>query len=601
MVELITDEASIATSPNVTVTSEVAEATHSDSTTKIVDISPNNFVISSGDLYSGEHKGISTWLADAITAEIASGALSLTNLVRDLDTALNEVNVGIQQSLSSLQTDIESNSTNLTTQVSRIDGNVAYNLELTQTKVDADGAEAATISYLATEFTNPESVTNAWFTSANYVTSTATEANATSINGLTSSFNSLSGDVAVNASVTDTFFTHAGYDPVTGEYGSAGYFGLLEASIGDVDVRLVTEEAVSIGTHIWNEVETLTIGMKRIVDGLQETYFGTVIGWKQTTADTAQSWAGGASSILQDPDTGAATGWSYADGSGIDQSIFKIQADKFQVSNSDNSKTPFIIDSGTGKITMTSDVEIDGNLNIKNGSVTATQIDVTDLFAQDITATGSITGAEIIGATIRNADSSFSVSADGDIVGGTITGSTIDINKVVMTTDAGYSTKPVILATLDVSTGTAALYPYNSTHEFAPGKMARTDGQLAEGFSLRFQGMTSKLIDQGGGNYASVDYNGWVIVNHVSSADDLSYIDVTIHDHAPLPAQVDNVLVHKGLLLLLKKTPTSLGVYWYTLFLQPRTLYLTGDFIGDNKFSLSPVNQVFYLTCYNLQ
>ena len=65
---------------------------------------------------------------------------------------------------------------------------------------------------------------------------------------------------------------------------------------------------------------------------------------------------------------------------------------------------------------------------IATGAVTAAKIDVDDLFAQDITATGTITGATLSGGTITGGSISGGSIDGATVTGGTISGSQIESN-----------------------------------------------------------------------------------------------------------------------------------------------------------------------------
>lgn len=58
-------------------------------------------------------------------------------------------------------------------------------------------------------------------------------------------------------------------------------------------------------------------------------------------ANQAHGWAGAASKLITDPNTGAVTGWGFADGSAV-QSEFKINSDKFTLEDSSNTAVPFL-------------------------------------------------------------------------------------------------------------------------------------------------------------------------------------------------------------------------------------------------------------------
>ncbi|MCC8129421.1 MAG: hypothetical protein LIO51_05730, partial [Clostridiales bacterium] len=118
---------------------------------------------------------------------------------------------------------------------------------------------------------------------------------------------------------------------------------------------------------------------------------------------------------------------------------------------------------------------IDGSVLAVN-SITADRINVTDLFAQDITATGSITGVTIKGGSITG----------GSITGGSITGGTISIGDNFSVTSDGKMT-----ATDAVLGGT--LYIYDDVNDvytpalYADGGISFPSYTLFEN-STRFNG-----------------------------------------------------------------------------------------------------------------
>lgn len=113
---------------------------------------------------------------------------------------------------------------------------------------------------------------------------------------------------------------------------------------------------------------------------------------------------------------GRITGWTAVDNS-ASGSAFLIQADTFALTDGTRSNVPFSIDVASGLAQFNGVVDftntnsagsttIDGGLVTLN-SLTALQINVTDLFAQDITATGTITGATLNGVAINGAYGDF--------------------------------------------------------------------------------------------------------------------------------------------------------------------------------------------------
>ena len=93
------------------------------------------------------------------------------------------------------------------------------------------------------------------------------------------------------------------------------------------------------------------------------TWMGPFIKWR--LADDATVPNVSATKYSTNTGTGAITGWAFSDGDG--GSNFMIAADNFSIVDPSldfGAKVPFEVNTGTGKIKMTSDVEIDGNLII---------------------------------------------------------------------------------------------------------------------------------------------------------------------------------------------------------------------------------------------
>lgn len=91
-----------------------------------------------------------------------------------------------------------------------------------------------------------------------------------------------------------------------------------------------------------------------------------------TVASTAYDWSASSSKFITDPN-GIITGWSFADGSNIN-STFKITANKFMVVNGTTGLVPFSVDTVNNKVVMNSNVEINGDLNIKDGTIYIGQV-----------------------------------------------------------------------------------------------------------------------------------------------------------------------------------------------------------------------------------
>ena len=152
------------------------------------------------------------------------------------------------------------------------------------------------------------------------------------------------------------------------------------------------------------KIETLTTNI-----GLQLQEINKLI------VDTDNNWNAKSVKLITSP-TGAITGYSFQDGSGL-KSNFDINADNFKISNSYNTYSPFSI-VGTslyfnGKVTfsnvtgtdnlaykdMSNVTSIDGGKIITN-SISANKINTTGLIAENISA-NEIVGKTIVGAVIN--------------------------------------------------------------------------------------------------------------------------------------------------------------------------------------------------------
>jgi len=98
----------------------------SDKGVKDVEATSNTYVVSSGGMYSGNMSGnIPVWLDQAVTNAIANGTVTLSQALSDLDTYVKNMETGIHQSISSLQTADTTMNTLITTNKSESDNALA--------------------------------------------------------------------------------------------------------------------------------------------------------------------------------------------------------------------------------------------------------------------------------------------------------------------------------------------------------------------------------------------------------------------------------------------------------------------------------------------
>lgn len=166
------------------------------------------------------------------------------------------------------------------------------------------------------------------------------------------------------------------------------------------------------------------------------------------------------------------------------------------------------------------EVEINGG-NLKAGTVTADKVDVTDLFAQAITATGSITGMEIncqsgtIGGWTIGSDALSSVNAKGNYVY-LANGQNASQDILVVRTGAGTSESPYAWPFAIRATGEAW---FGQMSISADGRVTVADSGTAD--DAYFMAAMSTNRD----NYAKVSSYGVKVDRPLSSASASYYCD----------------------------------------------------------------------------
>jgi hypothetical protein len=191
---------------------------------------------------------------------------------------------------------------------------------------------------------------------------------------------------------------------------------------------------------------------------------GSWVDTTSTVANQALEWSATASKLITAPD-GSITGWEFSDGSN-QVSDFKIKATNFSISDGTTGYTPFSIVGSdvnfNGKVSFSSisDPEnvataINANTTtIDGGKITTDAVFANRVLAENITATGTITGGEIRssdfttigGAGFRLKSNAAGTHNDPTIYGAHIRGGVLSAS--ILTTDS-----------LKVSSPS---YPYNS-------------------------------------------------------------------------------------------------------------------------------------------
>jgi len=373
---------------------------------KTVEATSNTYVINSGGMYSGNMNGnIPVWLDQAVTNAIADGTVTLSQALSDLDAYVKNMETGIHQSISNLQTADTTMNTLITTNKSESDNALAAIGQTLTTKITAADATAISQTVMGSEFNNPNSyiTTSAWYVNNVKTYADATKANSTSLDAMASVVTDPTTGVTATANNVKTGYTTVGLNPDGTLNAGAGELGIISAKVRNNEAKIITTE---------------------------------------TVAATAKSWAASASKLIINPNTGAVTGWSMADGSGV-QSSFKINANKFTLEDSNNATIPFL--------------EIDNVAHTAkfNGTVTFGSSQINNTM-------GWGNNPPKAGADVTSAN----VSADTAKVSG------IDANVLASTAYSAYDT-----ANTANSTSNAALV----AHVFAPNTTTIDGGKITTG------------------------------------------------------------------------------------------------------------------------
>ena len=120
----------------------------------VVRLENNEFVLSSGGMYGGGALigSIPAWVLEAVNQRLTTGDGNIAGLVNDLQTALDALETGVNQSISNLESDVLSQSGLITSLRSDVDGNNAAIMNVLATKVTEAQASAVALSAIESTF-----------------------------------------------------------------------------------------------------------------------------------------------------------------------------------------------------------------------------------------------------------------------------------------------------------------------------------------------------------------------------------------------------------------------------------------------------------------
>lgn len=250
-------EVTVDTDHTVEIDSKLPEVVVDIAKSITVEIQPENYVLTSGGMYTGNMTGATpTWLLNAIQQQLTTGDGNVMSVLDAMQTLLNSVQLGVNQAISQIENTNVSMSALETSLGSRIGSNEAAILDVYATRVTAADAQAIATTAIGTTFGGN---VDAYIGNLASVYTAPGSATATNISTLQTSYNEQT------------------------------------ARIDAIDYVAIDEFGYSLG----------------------------------------------ASKLGTAPD-GSIVGWQFTDGTGV-QSEFKIQAEKFSISDGTTGYTPFSI------------------------------------------------------------------------------------------------------------------------------------------------------------------------------------------------------------------------------------------------------------------
>jgi len=149
------DQDAVLVSQNHIVLSDFAVESSVHEVEPVVQIFNEEFVLASGGMYSngnGLIGAIPTWILDAIREQLTTGSGNITQVLYDLQAVMSSFQIGITQTLASLNTSALSQSSITTTLASQVDANRSEVLNLIATKVTPTDAQAIAVNAIHSTF-----------------------------------------------------------------------------------------------------------------------------------------------------------------------------------------------------------------------------------------------------------------------------------------------------------------------------------------------------------------------------------------------------------------------------------------------------------------
>ena len=280
MIEVNSDTSDVVDNVSVEITTNNGSTVNTSESTA-VEVIPDNFVLSSTGIFTGNLDGsVPIWLTDAIQTQRTSGDGNLSTVVADLAALVGTLQTGVNQNITDIQTTTQSVSALETSVVSRLDSNEAGILNLDVTKVTETEATAISANVVSSTFGGDA---DAYIGNISSTYVDANSAIAADIEALTVSFN------GTNVTLSETNQVVAGYysewdgiaTPLLGQFKFIGdtQYQFLGGTLGEAsDGWVQTDYSSAVAIASLEETTGITLSeLQAQIDGEITSWFDNYV------------------------------------------------------------------------------------------------------------------------------------------------------------------------------------------------------------------------------------------------------------------------------------------------------------------------------------
>lgn len=201
-IEIGTDSISVEAKDTISVSTDNSIASVTTPTTPVVEMIPDEYVISSGGMYrSNNTNSVPSWLATAIQTEVEAGTSDFSGIIADLTSLVNTLQSGVNQNITSTNT-LDGRVDSLSTEVVSVrEDSTAAILDVRNTYATEEFAQSTATDAVAA-IHDGYNDTSAWILGVTQAYADSISANSNSINALNSTIVGDGGLVATADAVT---------------------------------------------------------------------------------------------------------------------------------------------------------------------------------------------------------------------------------------------------------------------------------------------------------------------------------------------------------------------------------------------------------------